>query len=311
MSVLPSSLFNKQGAVAAQLAREFLKLNVEDRIPRIADYANQFGVGNGTVQAGLKVLTDFQAVGLRAHGQKGTHIEAIDYLRLWQLSGREVVFGAMALPYTRRYEGLATGLNQAFSSRSIPFALAFMRGAVSRAKGLKAGRYDFIQCSTLSADLLCKEDPDFEVWCRLGPGSHVSNHVLFLAPGRQEVFTPGMKVCLDRESIDQRLLTEAEFSGRHVEFVETGYMQIPLMLMQGKADAAVWNVDEILEKNLPLRMVPLSTPEALELLPRAIDAAIVVSKGAGTANFLRHVVDPEQVRAAQEKVAQGLMSPTY
>ncbi|HHY35705.1 MAG TPA: GntR family transcriptional regulator [Firmicutes bacterium] len=166
MTVVRQSLLSKRGIVATHLAKELLKSRVGDRIPRIADYAIQFHVGHGTVQAALKTLEEIGAVRLEPRGQKGTHIEAIECPRLWQVAGREVVFGAKALPYTRRCEGFATALKYSFARCNVPFALTFMRGVLSRANGLKAGRYDFIVCSRLSGEVLCDRDPDLQIWCQ-------------------------------------------------------------------------------------------------------------------------------------------------
>ncbi|PLR86546.1 hypothetical protein CVD25_03510 [Bacillus canaveralius] len=308
---LSQSLFSKQGAVAAELAREFLQFQVGDRIPRITDYAVQFGVGNGTIQAAVQTLVDIGALQLESKGHKGTHIEAIDYLVLWQATGREVIFGALALPYTNLLAGMATGLKQVFTVQNIPSSLAFMRGVVSRAKALKAKRNDFIVCSRLSGETLCENDPELEIWCRFGPGTHVSNHVIFKPQGAEENFFQGMKVCVDKDSLDQFQLTQAEFGHLPVEFLEVGYMQIPHMLQSRQADAAVWNVDEIVEKNLPLSMFPLKSDQANDILPKCTEAVIVIQKHSGVGNFLNHIIDPDEVIKIQKNVVNGLTPPAF
>ncbi|MGG3467297.1 GntR family transcriptional regulator YhfZ [Neobacillus pocheonensis] len=311
MTKLPKYLFSKQGAIAAELAKEFLKFQEGDRIPRITDYSIQFGVGNGTIQAAFQILSDMGALRLAAKGHKGTHIAEINYPILWQATGREVVFGAMALPYTNRFSGLATGLKHVFNEQNIPFALAFMRGVLSRSQSLKDNRTDFMVCSRFSGEKLCSEDPDLEIWCGFGSGSHVSNHVVLVPENTENTFTDGIKVCVDKDSIDQLSLTQAEFSDLSVEFIEVSYMQIPLMLQRGEADAAVWNVDEIMEKNLPLKMIPLRNPRALGILSKCTESVIVTQKESNFGNFLDHIIDTEKVLEVQKQVIKGLKAPKF
>ncbi|MEW6399054.1 MAG: YhfZ family protein [Bacillota bacterium] len=83
----------------------------------------------------------------------------------------------------------------------------------------------------------------------------------------------------------------------------------PLFL--GRIDAAVWNADEIIEKSIPLRMVPLRNPNAKELVPKCTEAVIVIQKETGIGNLLKHIIDPKEIRAIQEKVASGLMPPSF
>jgi hypothetical protein len=311
LNKLPQFFFSKQGAVAAELAREFLQFKEGDRIPRVTDLASRFGFGHGTIQAAIQTLEELGALKLEARGHKGTYVKEIDYRILWQATGREVVFAAMALPYSSRFAGLATGLKQVFTDRKIPFALAFMRGVVSRAQALKAKSNDFIVCSRMAGEILCANDPNLEIWCGFGSGSQVSNHVVLVPQKAGEDFTSGMRVCVDKDSIDQYTLTQAEFGQLPVQFLNVGYMQIPLMLQRGEADAAVWNMDEIAEKNLPLRMLPLRSPEAIHILPKCTEAVIVIHKQTGIGNFLNHIIDPQEVLSVQEKVIKGLMAPSF
>ncbi|HHY35707.1 MAG TPA: hypothetical protein GX510_08810 [Firmicutes bacterium] len=64
-----------------------------------------------------------------------------------------------------------------------------------------------------------------------------------------------MKVCVDWDSIDQYTLTKAEFADLPVEPVDVGYMQIPLALLQARADAAVWNADDLFRCRWVIREV--------------------------------------------------------
>ena len=64
----------------------------------------------------------------------------MDYKSLLDYANISRVVCAMPLPYTREYEGLASGLKREFSD--VPFYFAHMRGADIRVECLRNGIYD-------------------------------------------------------------------------------------------------------------------------------------------------------------------------
>ena len=145
-------LISQQGKVVIAISKIFLNCKPGDKIERYQDYAARFQVGVGTVQAALKYLQDVEAINLSSKGHLGTFIAEINYPQLCALAGQDVIVGGMPLPYSRRYEGLATGLNKAFADANLGINLLFCRGSMNRIKTLIQGRYDFILLSKYACD---------------------------------------------------------------------------------------------------------------------------------------------------------------
>ena len=110
-------------------------------------------LGRGTVQGALRLLEEMGAIRLESRGHLGTFLSRKDDQALWEIAGMSHVVGVMPLPYSRKYEGLATGLVEAFREINVPFNLAFMRGSTHRIDALQSGRYDFAVVSGLAAEL--------------------------------------------------------------------------------------------------------------------------------------------------------------
>jgi DNA-binding GntR family transcriptional regulator len=52
----------RAGAVSIRIAERLLASRVGERLPRIADYAGEFGTGVGTVQRALQILEESGAI---------------------------------------------------------------------------------------------------------------------------------------------------------------------------------------------------------------------------------------------------------
>lgn len=229
------------GLVTVLLAREFDRLDSGDRIPNVQELAKRFDCGKGTVQQALVGLEESGAVRLKAHGSLGTFLEEVDRGLLWRISDRRSVSIAMPLPYSRRYEGLATGLQAAFATANVPLSLSFMRGSVARTTALKEGRVDLVLLSQLAAD----HDPELRIVQSYGPSTYVGAHCLVLAAGR-DPHDPKLRVGVDASSTDQVALVATAFgSPATVELVPVSYNQLNYAFQSGAIDATVWNRDEI------------------------------------------------------------------
>lgn len=309
-SALGESFLRKRGLVARHLARDLLLRRVGDRIGRIQDYADACTTGFGTVQEALKDLAAVGAVALEARGHRGTYVIAIDYQRLWEVSGLGSMLGLMPLPYSRRYEGLATGLYECFRTHGIPFRLGYMRGAGDRLAALRQGQCSFVIMSRLSADLSAQSDR-VEPLVGFGPRTYVGRHAILLAPGLSGGIVDGMRVGTDPNSLDQNWLTAKECDGKRVRLVETAYTQLLTMLREGRIDAAIWNIDEVPEA-LGLTIEPLTAPAARMLSARNTEAVLVISADRPElAAILKQVVEPSVVVDVQASVLDGSRMPSY
>lgn len=321
-------LLSRNGRTARQLADLLVRQGAEGvggRLPRVRDLAERLGVGNGTVQAALGLLEEVDAIKTVARGHLGTFLVAADRALLWRLAGLGTVLAAMPLPYSRRYEGLATGLRAAFEEAGAPFALTFTRGAAARVAALVEGKVDLVVLSRFAADRLTRHQP-VELIADLGPATYVGAHGLLLRPGAT-LGSPGLRVAVDESSEDQRLLAERVFAHRpKVEWVPCAGGQLREAFARGGADATVWSLDEVPGLlGTEVRVLPLDHELTHDLALRHASAALVgrvargarvdgggaLADGGGALAAVRDALDLSTVTAVQGEVLRGERLPSY
>ncbi|MFI7243679.1 GntR family transcriptional regulator YhfZ [Streptomyces qinglanensis] len=304
----------RNGLAARQLALLLLEYEPERRLPRVRDFAEELGCGNGTVQGALRLLEEAGAIETAARGHLGTFLVRSDRSILWRLSGLGTLLAAMPLPYSRRYEGLATGLRAAFDDAGTPFGITFMRGAGSRATALLEGKADLVVLSRYAADRLIEEYPeDLSLVVDLGPTTYVGAHGVLLREGAS-LDAPGLRVAVDHASEDQRLLAERAFAGRaDVEWIECSYMQLLDLLVQDEADATVWNLDEVQGRlGEGIEVLPLGDEIARDLSLRNSSAAVIGrAESVAALHAIRDAIDTERVTKLQSAVVRGDRMPSY
>ena len=119
-----------------------------------------------------------------------------------------------------------------------------MRGSRNRLRALREGRSHIVVMSGLAATIT--EDSGL-VADHLPVQTFAEERRVFEhRPDPEEAPASGrpLRVVLDSESADLQRLTELEFEGQDVEFVEAVYMQSVALIESGRADAAVWDLDE-------------------------------------------------------------------
>lgn len=310
MTVERDGLLTRQGDAAIRIARELLSLRQGERIPRVQDYARKLHIGNGTVQAALHLLENSGAVKLAAAGHKGTYLVDMDYRRLWSVGGRSTLYGSMPLPYSRRYEGLATGLYGAVRKEGPPLALSYMRGARNRLAALHERHVDLVVLSAFAYEQAAQEE-SLAVVIRLGRDTYAA-HALILRDAQARGLDDGMRVGVDPSSVDQQLLIEAEAENHTVTAVEVGYMHAAEMLQRGEIDATIWNVDELPVRFPQLKVVPLQTSRAQAIARLASEAVLVTRAGSTDVNQIAHaLIDWEAVLRIQRDVVAGQRYPSY
>lgn len=302
-------LMQKHGLVATQLAREWFTLRPSDRIGTFDEYAKKFGTGRGTVQAAVRLLQE-GAVSLETRGHLGTFLAAVDYEKLWQYTGFGAVMGVMPLPYSKLYEGLATGLYHAAGLGRVPFSLAYMRGAQTRLKALADERYDFAVVSRLAAETAIRDQGGMAIALSFGPFTYVHKHAIVFASTNEREIRNGMRIGVDRTSIDQYALTIGQCQGKQVIFIDLSYNQIIAKLQAGEIDAAIWNLDEVVEKKLEIQHGPLDDNHAYG--DSDTEAVVIVRETDwGMKALLGTFIIPGEVIACQQQVAEGKITPRY
>jgi len=310
MSRIWESLYSKNGLAARYIAKELLELEEGQRIPRVSDFTEKLGLGRGTVQGAIKVLEDLHAIQLESRGHLGTFLRKRDVNLLYEIAGIGPIIGVMPLPYSRRYEGLATGLIEELQNQNVKVGLAYMRGAVPRIEALKSRRYDFSIMSLLAAEEAVRKFDGLEIIRDFGPESYVSSHKIFFSNPKFDSIQDGMRVGIDYSSVDQAEITLRECKGKQVELIESGYMQLFSMLKEGSIDAAVWNADE--EKTLnTFPSSEFKSMEANELAAKATTAVVIVETARNEIKERVQDLQIESVIHIQRLVVEGKKYPHY
>ncbi len=305
-------LLSKQGLAVVKLAGLFLTHRPGDRIQPIQQYAEEFGTGVGTVQAAIAYLQEIGAVELDSRGHLGTFVRSVNYTLIWSLTGQDYVVGGMPLPYSRRYEGLATGLHEAFSRAGVALNLVYTRGSLNRLRALEKARFDFVVLSRYAFNNSIEQGLAVEEALGLGTESYVGQHIILLRERGQREITDGMRVGIDPASIDQVLLTREACRGRNVTFVEMTYMNLMAAMERGQIDATVWNRDDFSTSAHPFEAVPLSLGDETPHVDENTEAVIAVPRGNQLVlQTVRSVVDKDFVRDIQKQVMENRMMPIY
>lgn len=230
------SFIKKEGVAQASLARYLLGQNRGNRLKTIDDLATECRFSVGLIQAALKTLENAGAVTVERRGRNGSYLVSLDNKTLLSFADIGNVVCAMPLPYTRLYEGLASGLKAQFDG--IPFYYAHMRGSDVRVECLMNGVYDLAVVSRLAA-LSYPNKNELCMGLELGPHTYVSEHKLIYRTGEMQKIK---RVGQDPRSTDQRIMTDIHFSGQAVERFDVPYHECLHRIVKGEIDAVIWNV---------------------------------------------------------------------
>jgi len=302
----------KVGIVTQKAAARFFSLEAGDRIPTVEELAKEFEASRGTTQAALSLLQEEKAVGFLSRGHLGTFVTAIDRLKLLEIAESKTMVGVMPLPYSKKYEALATGIFAALEENGLNAALAFMRGSDNRLRGLKEHRYDFAVISQFTAKYYLDRGESIYVVENFGRFSYVSEHALLIRdndPCKDSDNFDGYKVGIDASSVDQKTLTLKFFKGKKVEYVPLVYSQIVPYLRLGKVDAAVWNLDDIDLAGNHLCYRSLANKSLNIIDTEAV--IICLKENELVYRILKRMLNRDAVLKYQQDVLSGTIMPRY
>lgn len=304
-----SKLMQKLGIAITSLAVEFLPLNKGDRIKTVAELAENYKTARGTIQSAIKILKEENAVTLESRGHLGTFINEIDYIKLLELTGIKSLVGVMPLPYSKRYEGLATGICKCLNDSGVNTNLAFMRGSNHRLKALEDGRYDFAVTSRLTADFYLQNNKSIQIVKSFGNFSYVNEHIIVVSKDFNGEFTKGTKVGIDTSSIDQSVLTKTYFEDLEVQYVTLNYSQFIPAIKEGKIDAAIWNLDDLQDRQDDIKFIPLDRKKKNI---KDTEAVIIANeKNSIVPALFSRILDVEDVKEYQRLVMEKKIMPQY
>lgn len=301
-------LLSKNGLAALQLAKEFLKCPVGDKIPTITDLGERLKIGRGTLQSSIKLLQSIDAIKLESRGHMGTYLIFKNTKILLEIANITTIVGAMPLPYSKMYEGFASGLIVAMENQyDIPASMAYMRGARNRISMVLNDRYDYAVVSRYAANEFMKSNDSIVIVKSFGAHSYLSEHVVIFNNPNSKAIENGMKIGIDNDSIDQKELTESVCKDKSVEYIPVDYSRILSRVIEGDIDAAVWNKDELTDKIVYINYVPITTENVSDT-----EAVIIVKKEKQEIiSLLDEIIDIETVLTIQKLVLEGKITPSY
>ncbi len=308
MSDVQNLIMNKNGIVSMALAKLLMQLTIGDRIPTFSELSQQTNVARGTLQNAMKLLQSTHAITLESRGHLGTFLMSKNMKILLEFANISSLVGVMPLPYSKHYEGLATGIISAMENEhNIPVNMAYMRGARNRLSLMLEGRYDFALVSKLAVNESLSQGAQLQIIKEFGAKSYLSNHVIVFSDASINAIQDGMRIGIDNDSIDQTNLTNYVTKNHKVRYVNLNYNQILNKLSSGDIDAAVWNEDEIKESYPNIHYKQIDGIDENDTI-----AVIVANKNAiELCTLLTQLVDVDTVLSIQHLVALGKMIPRY
>jgi hypothetical protein len=297
---------SQTGKVTMGVARLLLSYACGDKLPRVVDFARELKSGNGTIQEAFTYLAEHGAITVETHGAQGSFLAQINYPLLWRYAGNAWIIGSMPLPYTLRYEGLATALYDRLEASGLPFNMTYQRGSLSRGEMVRQGHYHYAVMSELAAEHFAREHPEITIVARLAAGSYVSEHVLISHVPREQIRCVGV----DFTSLDETLLTADEFNQQDTwETVPVRRAQVLDLLREGQFDAIIWNRDGM--PTVPQDVMILPLRNQAQHREMATRATIITLQDAPVRNVLVSIISPEQITHVQQEVLNRQRLPRY
>lgn len=307
---MQEEFLNKTGKAIQQLSGDLFLMTEGSQMPVISDFQDKYGLSRGTVQNALSYLKEEGMISTISKGRQGTILATIDYLRLQKMVIDGTIRGTMPLPYSKLYEGFATGLYEAFQEAAIPLSMAYVRGSKERMNLTLEKTMHFSIISKLAALRAIEIGHELEILKDFGPRSYLSSHVLIFSNSQSTEINEQMRVGIDHNSYDQQILTETVTAGKQVEFVEIPSHQLIYSLEQGVIDVGIWNYDEIKDRKLShLNYRFLEGSQEDELSSTAV--CVVSKKNEILKKILMRVINEEQILSVQAGVLAGEIIPHY
>ncbi|MFZ2539481.1 MAG: GntR family transcriptional regulator YhfZ [Oscillospiraceae bacterium] len=304
--MLKETLMQKGGIVTQAIAQDFIGMDVDDRVPTVEELAVRYEAARGTVQQAITKLKEYGAIRLEPHGHLGTFISEINYSKLMEICGAGNLVGVMPLPYSRRYEGLATGIYATLNHETgANVNLAFMGGSDRRVQALLDGRYNFAVMSLPTAQHYLENNYAIEISQVLGVHTYVQAHALIM---RSDFKGELKRIGVDNTSFDQISMTAKYFQNQAIELVPLKYAHIIDNIKSRMIDGAIWSLEESIVNDTELCYQSIGA-QGHENNTRA---AIVVAQGDVTVrNFLKRFFNEKNVQSTQQAVLKNEILPNY
>lgn len=300
----------KKGIVVNYLASDLLQLKKGDRLLSVSEYQNKYDTSRGTVQNAFTYLKKENAIQTKSHGHLGTFIEDIDYFILQKFAISESILGTMTLPYSKLYEGLATGIYEAFKDNQIALNMAYIRGSKERIYSISQKTYRFAVVSRFAAKQAIEQNKPIEIVVDFGNHTYLSEHVLLFSEPKRKRIVDNMRIAIDYDSFDQYILTQKMIEGKNVRLVSMPGHQIIFALKNGTIDAGIWNFDEINDRAYPDIYYSKISEENINL---DMSASVIIcqEEDSSMKTIFKKNIDKNKILEVQNKVKNGEIIPSY
>lgn len=298
----------KSFTVLKDLAEELLYLEEGSQIPTISELVKRYKVGTGTVQNALELLKNGNAAVLENSGSRGNVLVKKNVQNLLDIIGHVNYLGVMPLPYSKRYEGLATGLYELLNQTVIRVNLAFMSGSDLRLSGVLEGKYDFMVTSKKTAGSYIEKFKEIEVYGYLHEESFIKNHVFLTTKNLNEEYKKSeerLRIGIDLNSPDQSSLTMRYCEGKNVQLIPIKYTDTLRALRKGIIDGAIWSGEEEYEE---LNVFQINGEGGRD---ETIAAVIGMKENTRFKRYFTHFIDTKKLKEIQDKVMDGSKMPNY
>ena len=307
---MTESFLMKKGQVVRRLSSSLMKLKIGDRLPSISDFQEEYGVSRGTIQNAIEFLKELGAFEMTSKGRLGSFLTGINYSILQEYAFSETIIGTMTLPYSKLYEGFATGIYEAFQEANLPLNIAYIRGAKERIKSVATQMYQFAVVSKFAAEEAKRSGEPIEIIAEFGDKTYLSDHVLLLRDAELQGLKDNMKIGIDFDSIDQYRLTEKLINGLDIQLVEVNGSQIINALRTGVIDAGVWSIDEIKDKGYnDINWVKI--PEIYRDVSMSTTVIVGHKDNEVIKAMFNNRINKNLILITQKSVAQGKQLPQY
>lgn len=304
---MKTTYYKKSGIVIMNIARDLFSMKVGVQIPTILSYTEKFQVSRGIVQNALSVLEEDGCIALEKRGVKGTFLVEADFARLYQYTNFGSITGTMPLPLNREFASLATALCEQMGEAPFPFSFAYMSGSEKRLEMMREQIYDFMLVSMSTAEeyLRCY---DFLESCMILRNCIYSPpFAMYFFDKNKSSLEDGMRVGIDRTSMDQIRITHRLCQGKNVEMVDFPVVSFEDLIDTGKLDCVVYRAleDSGNEKFSHVNRCAIPDTGDLFLDKTRIPVVLVHRENYGIGKLLSKYMTPSGAGKIQAEVLEG------
>lgn len=298
----------KTGKAINDIASDLYLLQIGERIPSISEFQEKYHLSRGTVQNALNHFKKQGVITVTSNGHLGSKLLTINKPFFRSFLFENQLFGTMPLPYSKLYEGFATALNQQFHNHEIELSLGFIRGSERRIQSVVDEKFAFGVTSFFAAERAAIEK-SIKIVMRFGKQTYLSRHVVLFREDSDELHN-GIRVGIDYSSVDHTYQTEELMRNIDFEPVFIPANQVIFALREKQIDVAIWNYDEIIDKQISDLSVRFINPT--ENLQKMNELVIIVKEGNRLIEeLLKETLCVESILDIQKRVAQNNITPRY